>query len=251
MLIIEERNTENREAFFNCIDVLSGKIIFRSFQFEEKFWIGIEAVYNGIIYFNKYLKPDMPQHKGILAFKINTQEILWELPDHVFMFINDNRIYAFIQQFELRIFFSIDCITGELREENSLDSISINELKNNSIDNQLSGQYKFPVRFFSEYEEDESVKNLLNEYKSNNVTAGYIEYIKHDRLLLMNSFEPDDTGTFSNIFKTVEIESGKVIFKEVLTTNCRSYVPDSFFMQNNLIFLLRNKDVLLVCSVKK
>ena len=37
-IVIEERDTENKEVFFNCLDISSGEKIFSEFQLEEKFW---------------------------------------------------------------------------------------------------------------------------------------------------------------------------------------------------------------------
>ena len=73
-LIIEERDTENKEVFFNCLEISSGVKIFSELQLEEKFWVGIEAVNNDIIYFHKFVKPDMPRHQGIIAFDIEIKK---------------------------------------------------------------------------------------------------------------------------------------------------------------------------------
>ncbi len=69
-LVIEERNMKSKEVFFNCLKLDDGKIYFKNFQLDEKFWIGIEAVSKNIIFFHKFRKPDMPGHKGIYAFDI-------------------------------------------------------------------------------------------------------------------------------------------------------------------------------------
>ena len=76
-LIIETRNPETKEAFFNCFDINNKKVLFDNFQLEEKYYVGIETVHNEIIYFHKFPKPDLPNHKEIIAFDINSQKILW------------------------------------------------------------------------------------------------------------------------------------------------------------------------------
>ncbi|HUX92187.1 MAG TPA: DUF4905 domain-containing protein, partial [Ignavibacteriaceae bacterium] len=67
-IIIEDRNVETKEAFFNCLDIYTGKKKFSNLQLDEKYWIGIETIYKDIIFFHKYLKPDMPGHIGIIAY---------------------------------------------------------------------------------------------------------------------------------------------------------------------------------------
>ena len=90
-LIIEERDIENKEVFFNCIDISTGERIFSDFQLDEKFWVGIEAIDEDVIYFHKFMKPDMPGHQGIIAFDINSESILWENSEYSFLFVVDKK----------------------------------------------------------------------------------------------------------------------------------------------------------------
>ena len=77
-LVIETRNTEAKEVFFHCIDFEKGKVLFNNFQFDEKFWIGIEAIQKDKIFFHKFAKPNMPDHKKIICYDIIQQKILWQ-----------------------------------------------------------------------------------------------------------------------------------------------------------------------------
>jgi len=55
-IIIEERDTNEKQAYFNCLHIESGKKILKNLQLDEKFWVGIEAVYNDVIFFHKFQK---------------------------------------------------------------------------------------------------------------------------------------------------------------------------------------------------
>ncbi len=57
-LIIEERELENKQTYFHCLSLDSGKKILSDFQLDDKFWVGIEAVQNDIIFFHKFAKPE-------------------------------------------------------------------------------------------------------------------------------------------------------------------------------------------------
>ena len=78
-IVIEERDIEKKQAYFNCLRIDSGKKIFKSLQLDEKFWIGIDTIHKDIIYFHKFVKPDLPQHNGIIAFDINSEKTIWEV----------------------------------------------------------------------------------------------------------------------------------------------------------------------------
>ena len=54
-----------------------------------------------------------------------------------------------------------------------------------------------------------------------------------------------------NVFRAVDIESGKVIFEEELNSGIKVFVPDSFFIVDNLLFLLKEKTGFITCSINK
>jgi len=147
-LIIEERNIENKQAYFNCLNINNGKKIFKNLQFDEKFWIGIETVYNDVILFHKFRKPDMPHHRGILAFDIKTKKTIWEDAERTFLFIKDEKVFTFQQQFEQREYFVLDFYTGEVVDELGTDSDSINLLREEVNASEDFSSYFFSRKFW-------------------------------------------------------------------------------------------------------
>jgi len=248
-LIIEERDTERREVFFNCIKIDSGKKIFKNLQLDEKYWIGIEAVYNDVIFFHEFLKPDMPGHKGIISFDINSQKILWRNDDYIFLFVYDDKIFCYQLKFEGRNFYTLNFKTGELIDEMGEDADPINELREKNISDSMTEGCLFPEPFISSSVEDDRIKNLLRNYKEERVIIGNIEYICLKNLILFNFHEVAENGMLRNFFKAIDIDSGNIIFEEVLNAETKAFVPDSFFLKGNFVFLLKNKVKVVVCSL--
>jgi hypothetical protein len=112
-LIIEERDLDKKQVFFNCLQSDTGIKIFKNFQLDEKFWIGIETIYKDVIFFHKFTKPDMPAHKGIIVFDINNQKILWQNDELNFLFVSDDKLFCFQQNFENQNYSSLDFKTGK------------------------------------------------------------------------------------------------------------------------------------------
>jgi hypothetical protein len=248
-LVIEERDTEKKEAFFNCVKIDSGKRVFKDLQLNEKYWIGIETVYKDIIYFHEFLKPDMPGHKGIIAFDINSQKISWRRDDYIFLFIYNDKVYCYQLKFEGRNFYTLDFKTGELIDNLGKNAVPINELREKNISNNNIEGCRFPEPFAASSDEDDRIRNILRNYKTERVITGNVEYLLVKNLILFNFHEVTDNGRLRNLFKAIEIDSGKVIFKEVLNDDTKTFVPDSFFLKDNLIFLLKNKVKIIVCLV--
>ena len=57
--------------------------------------------------------------------------------------------------------------------------------------------------------------------------------------------------TALELIDNLDIDNGKVIFEEELNRGVKNFVPDSFFIKDDLLFLLKEKTELLVCSIKK
>ncbi len=249
-IVIEDRNTETKEVFFNCLDIQSGVTIFQNVQLEEKFWIGIEEIKDDIIFFHKFAKPDMPGHKGIIAFDINLKEIIWQNEEYNFLFIKEGKIYCYVQRFEGRDFYTVDMQSGIQLEELEESAEQINLLREETfIEDSYQGYY-FPEIYPSGFEE--GVNSILADFKENHVIGGRIEFVKYgENLLLFNYHEVNADNTFTNKFNAVNLFSGETIFEEILNKSSNAFVPDSFFVKDDLIFLLIEKKQLTVCSIKE
>ena len=249
-LVIEGRDTQNKEVFFNCLDINSGKKIFTNLQLEEKFWIGIETIVDDIIIFHKFAKPDMPGHSSIIAFDINTQKIVWQNNELTFLFVHEQKVYVYKQRFEGRIFFSLDINNGEIIKELGNDANEINSLQEKSISiNKNYESYNFPEPF-NPNSNSAKATEFINEFKIDTVITGNIDTVELPGLLLFNCHTVKSDGQLKNVFYTVDIERKKIIFEEVLDESTTVFIPDAFFIKDDLIFLLIEKVKLLVCSIQ-
>ncbi len=250
-LVVEERDPDTKEVFFTCLDIKTGKKILNDFQLEEKFWVGIEEIYKDIICFHKFRKPDMPGHLGIIVFDIKTKSILWETDEYIFLFIYDDELYCYQEKFEGRNFYKLDYLTGKLRAKLGEDVNEVNSLREKRLpENNLD--YHFTKQFNPDSENEDVVRNHLGDIKSKNLVSGKIDYIHHSGILFYSFHEILHSGEeMNNIFRAVDIETGKVIFEEELNRGIKVFVPDSFFIVNDLLFLLKEKTGFITCSINK
>lgn len=249
-LIVEQRDTESKEVFFSCFEILSGQTVFSDLQLEEKFWLGIEAIYKDIIYFHKYASPDMPMHSEIIAFDIKSREVLWVNKEYSFLFPYNGCIYCSKPQFETQNFFSLDYRTGEPVEELGSDFSQIAFLKDKSIEENEPSGCMFPLTFGKDEPNNAEAFQILQEIAKNNSIRGNIEFIIKENVLLFNYYSVQKNEQLENRFLSFDLLTGKKIFDEVLIESANAFVPDSFFIQNNFVFILKGKSKLLVCSIE-
>jgi hypothetical protein len=241
-LVIEERDPDTREVFFSCIDLNSGNVLLDNLQFDEKFWVGVEDVYKDVIFFHKYQKPDLPGHADIIAYDINKKEELWRSEKYLFSLVYDNKLYCFRNFFEGKKYYQLDYLTGELLSELDDDFSQIGHLKS-LRENEVYKGYQFPDVYNSSVKE---IDSIIEGLKSEELISGKIDYFISGQLLLISYHTILDDGKLRNNFRALDINSKMVIFEETLNKEITNYIPDSFFLINNLVFLLKEKETLFV-----
>jgi hypothetical protein len=245
-LIIEEREPEKKQVYFHCLLLDSGKKILSNFQLDDKFWVGIEAVRDDVIYFHKFAKPDMPKHRGIFAFDIMKKEFTWQNPELIFLFLLDEKLYAYKEKFEGRDYYAINPSTGEMIEDVGANYELINKLRDESIKEEENNGYLFPEVFEADSETDSRAGEFIKALRNDFVVSGKIEYLLKDQLFLMSFHETNSNGSMNNLFKAVDLSTGKYILEEVINKETSLFLTDSFFVKDDLLFLLFGKTRLLV-----
>lgn len=238
-LILETRDVASKEVFFQCYNLPDGKKIFTDFQFEEKSWIGIEAVYNNIIFLHKYEKPDMPVHRGVIAFDIPTKKILWENQSLAFLFTLDGKIYCFSQGFEGRTFYALDAVSGEIIENLGENYLLANELRAKSEYEKDWNNYSYPEKLTNA---ETGIQNTVSKILSGKKIIEDAEFLVAGDLCMINFHTSPGGNLYDNNFMAFQIETGKIIHSELLNSKSTSFYTDSFFIYKNFLFLLKEKN---------
>ena len=158
-LFVETRDTEKMGAYFHAYDLASSRKIFSGLQMSEKYWLGIEAIKNDIVFFHRFAKPDMPGHLGIFAFDINSQKVMWEDESYAFLFLDNDLLYVYQERFEGRAFFTLNIHTGEVVDELGENPDEINELRDKAERSVDYSSYVFPEKHYgnSGYEKVDAI----------------------------------------------------------------------------------------------
>jgi len=158
-------------------------------------------------------------------------------------------VYSFQQNFDGREFFTLNYTTGEMIEELGNDSSSINLLREKVIASEDFSAYIFPTIFDSSEVINQDVNEWLIKLKENHLISGKIEFALKDNLLMFNFHEINADNSLNNKFKAVDLLKGKYIFETTLNFSTNAFVPDSFFVKDNLLFLLIERKKLGVYNI--
>ena len=245
-VVIEKRDTEDKQVYFDCIELENKNNIFKNLQLEEKFWIGIETIQNGIILFHKFAKPDMPGHKEIIAFDMEKQKILWQNEEFAYLFLYKDKVYCYKELFEGRKFLALNHKTGEVIEELGEDAQKINEIYDRSRAEEKFSSYIFPQ---THSHSDQKIQSRIDELKSGLAIFGDVEYNILDGTLLTSYHIKKEDNSLVNKFSAIDIETGEEKFSNVLCENIDKFMTDSFFVYKEYLFLLKEKTEIMIYKI--
>lgn len=246
-IIIESRDVSSKEVFFDCYDLNSTKTVFKNFQLEEKYWLGIESVYKDIIYFHRFPKPDMPQHKEIIAVDINSQNNLWNNSTLTFHFVAEDIVYAYTQGFEDRDYFALNYLSGEIIENIGPDYEKINSLRSELDKSEKWNNYYYPEKL--NQNSDSAILSMVESKTHKYQIAGDIETIDFNNKFLFSFNYLVKESIYSNVFFALDKVSGKELLKIELNENVSSLFNDSFFIYKDFLFLLKEKSGLIIYKI--
>ncbi len=247
-MVIEERDMESKQVYFNCLRTNDGKVYFKNFQLDEKYWVGIEAIHNDIIFFHKFRKPDMPAHKGIYAFEISSEKVIWQNDDFIFQLAKDDMVYAFQMGFEGRNYYSLNMRTGEVIKEFGGDVNEVNNLREALMNDDFAKSFSYPEQL-RDVKSDTVLEPLFKGVLENKLIVGDISWLRFRDFILFNYHLKNSDGTISNYFKLFDAAKQKFVIEETLNSDVKKLIPESFFMINDMLFLLKEKTKLVVYRI--
>ncbi|MFA7419192.1 MAG: DUF4905 domain-containing protein [Melioribacteraceae bacterium] len=239
-LVIETRDTNTKEVSFHCFELNDGKSIFTDLQLEEKIWLGIEAIYKDVIYFHKFPKPDMPGHREIIAFDIASQKVIWQNDSYAFSFVHQDKVYCFTQGFEERFFYTLDYLTGEVKEDLKNDYSLVNSIRSEAEGEKDWSDYIYPE--LNLISADAVTYQIIKQFTEGFSLAGEIEWASSKDLSLFSFHTKEKDEKLTNRFAVISKSSGETILFETINENITALLTDSFFVYKNYVFVLKGKN---------
>lgn len=241
LIIAEDRDTESKTVTFLCLDEATGRILWSGKNFGEPWWIGLLGVKEGTLYLHGYKKPDMPEHKHIFAVDVRTGELRWKNSDCAFLAISGTDVYGFKDLFERRVFYRIDGRTGVLQEELSALPESIDQ----------QARYEKTDFLFPAGVPKEGTAASEVVRKSGDVIAA--EYIQGEAVTVLNTYTrntPPAEG-MKNTLMVIDQASGKKLYTDLLNSSTPYPVPDSFFMDGDRLYYIKERTTLVAVPLKR
>lgn len=246
-VIIEERDINKKEVFFSCIELESGKPVWKNKTFEnEKFWIGIEGTKSKYLFLHMFEKPDMPTHKKILTVDLTSGDLAWKNDDLTFYGFDDDFVYAFNKKLDSREFFKLKIVNGEM-----IASLGDEEEAKVILDNLPEydySKYKFS-NTVGENPDFQFQREIIKKVIGENKFLSLCEFIETDKYLVFNYYDKVAQWSLVNRLVVFNKSEEAPLMIETVNSSTPAPVPDSFFLYKNFLIFIKDKKELNVYSL--
>jgi len=240
-LIIETRNNENRLTNFYCYDIITHHIEIINLEISEKWWLGIEDVHDGNIYFHYYNAVEFSNHRSILCYNFNLNQIVWQHPNLEFHKLTKDVVIAIKQSKTAKLYLKLNIQNGEVLE--SMNSI---EMQKNDIDAllKLKNECIFSPTIFAKLDADFDLVSLFIQKKLGVVAEHSLEYLEFGNYIII-SFYIFDREMLVNKLLVISLE-GNIVLEEVLMDAQKGAGVGTFFVCNGKLIFVKLKYELFV-----
>lgn len=246
----EERDRNAKRTSFFVIDSVTGRELWHRDDFGEEWWIGIEVIAGETMYLHKYAKPDMPEHRGIIAVDMKSGRTLWSDEDRSLLHASSASVFVGNNTPGGREVFELEGKTGrELRAWGAdLSGVRAAVAASEPV---ASTMPQLPeIRTGAGRSDDDPA--LLPHLPPNTVPAS-VEFLRTDRFLLVSYHEvtggDPDHPLYRNCLTMVDSHSGTALWRETLNDNVSAIAPISFFVVDGILFFIREYRTLVAVRI--
>lgn len=245
-IVGEDRDVDKKFVTYFCVNATNGDVLWKNNSYCDPYWCGVKGIIEDKLFIHGFRKPDMPEQYKVVVADLGTGSELWSRNDVSVLAANKNEVCCIRDYFEKRVYFLLDSKNGELISES--ENVSSNFIPSNEFNGKTDFQYPAPTELTSK------IQNIIDSHISLKNVEGKFEVITNGNLILCSFHKresnlPSGELNFSNYFVIVDNLKNKLIYKTILNTNTPNIVPDSYFLDKNILYLLKEKNSLTAIDI--
>ena len=254
-LVGEERDLVGKKATFFCLGQLTGKALWQKAAVDEPWWIGLEAVHRDILVLHSFLTPDLPVHRGIIALDLMSGKQLWANNELRFVAGAGQSIFGAKETLAGSTIQEVHFRTGALVQEwvGEAGESRIRELLVGGVEDETIAlphpvtdlETSFP-----------RIAGRERRYERAQQAVGAVDVLEYgERTLVWSAHETvegeEATGRMNTVLHVADTISGKTLLETVLNSNVQGHIPDSFFVQADMLYYVKERKELTAVQLRE
>ena len=214
--IVWENRTLEKKVSFYAYDFLNQTHLIKHFSFEEDWLLGLDFVHDGIAYFHGFESEYSPVHKGIIAYHLKQNQIIWQNFSVSVQQYTLDGVVVFDPKVFPRNFQLFDLKTGNLVSKLNLEDL----YQTNSINNQI---------IIPELIEATNLWDTTHQLRYNEL-----------KIVALYKNEENIINQYLQIYKNETL-----LFEDILNQDIQKIGIDTFFLWLDKLIYIRNKSEIL------
>lgn len=243
VLVAELRDEENREVNFAAIDLIHKKLSWSSLPIKEKWWLGLEALQNGLVLLHGYKDIQNPEHQGLYMFDVQAGKPLWEKSVYTFVRFWEGSVLVYDPQIPDRQYMKLSPkegnIVGEMNEEEVLQMLS-KKPREERFNIANSHHYTPENKYF------EKISGFIEAFTGKK-PEGALDYLEYQRKIIASFYLKEGEKTVNYLL--VVNEDGRVMYLEQIGSEVKGIGLDTFFLYKDLLIFVKNKEELVIFEI--
>jgi hypothetical protein len=220
---------------------------------KEPWWVGIEAIHQDVVLTHGFEKPDMPGHRGIEAWRVETGEELWRNEEVTYWFCYGERVYTYQTLFERRQGYALDLRSGTVVETYDKGVEELFAVRQLALQEDTEEQLLFP-ELMQEGHGPGTIRSLiLGEIGGRHIIGGVEHLYKHPFLIMnyhVNSQESTpESLKLENHLAIIDTREGANVFTDIVSKDASAPVPDSFFLRKGFLYFVKDQRALTALAL--
>ena len=223
VLLIEVRDSARKRVTFSALECQTGKFIWRDKSFDEPWWIGLGAVSGDVAIFTIYLETNNPDKKGVFAYHIRDEKMLWWHNDFSLVTVSSRTVQGVSSKYGFKN------ITLNLANGQQSEDVPPEQDSNDPVIR--------PHQYLPDHRYFDTVKIFL-EQKFNLSPLMALEYLEHDSIVFISFYVQEKE--LANYLFMISAD-GNLLMKEKLDEQLKGIGLGTFFLLSGCVFFVKNK----------
>jgi hypothetical protein len=224
ILCAEIRLNEDRRVYFASLNINTAEVYFNDLTAPERWFTGIEAVYDGVLLLHNDQSETGPVHKGIVAVDAVTGAVLWSNYTFAFDHLSVDGPIVYDTQVQPKKLFLVDIKTGATTR---IYPPQVHKQLDNSI--VLPGMVQANVIDLQPLQ--------LHPYGN---IVHYLEYNNY-RIVSLHALKGGQLTQHLYL-----IADNIVVYEDLLNDAIQKIQPEAFILHKNRLIYIRNRNELKV-----
>ncbi|RYE28510.1 MAG: DUF4905 domain-containing protein, partial [Sphingobacteriales bacterium] len=211
-----------KQVCFSSLNFITGEMNFRERSYEESWNLSLAFAGGENLILNAFEHAQTPESKGILSIDAKDGSVIWEQYNISLNEVRSGGIQVYDARIQPRKYYWIDHIMGSVIPQPT---------------NDIHADIIFP-------EIDNTF--IIPEFVEHDPLAGELSVLAYSGSVFL-SFHEISNGQMKQ--RLVVYQGDKILLDDILISGIQKLQPEAFFIQQNHLFYVRNKEEILAYLV--